>query len=388
MVCSRKSCPAGGRTLLVAGGANPEIDTARIKPVSAASPSVAGLASSPETSRPSKLWVGRRCANSDVRGATTKAFPATGGPASLIRAPEQRSHGEDVISGSTISLTTSVTDVSMSWTAVMTSETGVAGVATGATTTGFDASAAAAVVTALAADPTRFASGAAAFVAGAAGSVVAAGEFVFVFVSDADEFVTAAVALESEPVPIVMDVTESVVAGGASATAVGAGGAAVAVGVTGSGVGAGTGTGADTSTIGGDAGTIGADAVWLVTDAAGAASDVTLVSEAAGSDCVAAATDSLSPDPGCTTFVAAAVDGGAAMDGGCGAAPKPCGVAAADPVASAFDPPLLLSVDGLSWAWVSVPLAPESAAAITPPLLPTRRPAYSKQTTATKRRCV
>jgi hypothetical protein len=295
---------------------------------------------------------------------------------------EQRSHGDDVISGSTTSLTTSVTDVSMSWTVVMTSETGVADVATGATTTRFDASAAAAVVTVLAVDPTGFDSGAAAFAADAAGSEVAGGEVVFVpvadefvFVPDADEFVTASVALESEPVPFVVDVTGSVVAGGASATVVAvsiASGAAVAVGVSGAGV---------------DAGTSGADAVLLVADAAGVESEVTVVSEAAGSDCVAAMADSLPPGPGCTAFVAV-VDGGAAVDGGWGVAPKPGVVAPAGPAAPAFDPSLLLSADGLSWPWVSVPLALESAAAITPPLPPTRRPADNKQTTAAKRRCV
>jgi len=77
----------------------------------------------------------------------------------------------------------------MYWIVVMTSPTGVAGVVTGATTTGFDASAGAAVPTPLAVDPGGFGSGTAAFVAGAPGPVVAAGEFVFV--SDADEFVTA-----------------------------------------------------------------------------------------------------------------------------------------------------------------------------------------------------
>jgi hypothetical protein len=268
----------------------------------------------------------------------------------------------------------------MSWTVVMTSETGVADVATGATTTGFDASAAAAVVTVLAVDPTGFDSGAAAFAADAAGSVVAGGEFVFV--PDADEFVTASVALESEPVPFVVDVTGSVVAGGASATVVAvsiASGAAVAVGVSGAGV--------DAGTSGAGAGTSGADAVLLLADAPGVESEVTVVSEAAGSDCVAAMADSLPPGPGCTAFVAV-VDGGAAVDGGWGVAPKPGVVAPAGPAAPAFDPSLLLSADGLSWPWVSVPLAPESAAAITAQLLPTRRPADSKQTTAAKRRCV
>jgi hypothetical protein len=261
----------------------------------------------------------------------------------------------------------------MYWTVVMTSETGVADVTTGATTTGFDASVIAALVAGLIVGTTGFDSGAAAFAAGAAGSVVAAGEFVFV--SDADEFVTASVALESEPVPFVVDVTESVVAGGASATVVGvsiAGGTAVAVGVTGSGV---------------DAGTSGADAVSLVADAASVESEVTVASEAAGSDCVAATADSLSPYPGCAALVAV-VDRRVAVDCGCGAAPQPCGVPPAGAVAPALDPPVLLSADGLSWPWASAPPAPESAAAITPQLLPTRRPADSKQTTAAKRRCV
>jgi hypothetical protein len=293
---------------------------------------------------------------------------------------EQRSQGDDVINGSTTWLTTSVTDVSRYWTVVMTSETGVADVTTGATTTGFDASAVAALVAALVVGTTGFDSGAAAFAAGAAGSVVAAGEFVFV--SDADEFVTASVAPESEPVPVVVDVTESVVAGGASATVVGvsiAGGTAVAVGVTGSGV--------DAGTSGAEAGTSGANAVSLVADAASVESEVTVASEAAGSDCVAVTADSLSPYPGCTALVAV-VDGRVAVDCGCGAAPQPCGVPPAGAVAPALDPPVLLSADGLSWPWASAPLAPESAAAITPQLLPTRRPTDSKQTTAAKRRCV
>jgi hypothetical protein len=260
----------------------------------------------------------------------------------------------------------------MYWTVVMTSETGVADVTTGATTTGFDASAVAALMAALVAGPTGFDSGAAAFAAGTAGSAVAAGEFVFV--SAADEFVSASVALESEPVPFVVDVIESVVAGGASATVAGVSigsGTAVAVGVTGSGV---------------DAGTSGADAVSLVADAVSVESEVTAASEAAGSDCVAATADSLSPYPGCTAFVA--VDGRVAVDCGWGVAPQPWDVPPAGAVAPALDPPVLLSADGLSWAWASAPLAPESAAAITPQLLPTRRPADSKQTTAAKRRCV
>jgi hypothetical protein len=351
------------------------------------------LASSAGTSKPSKPWVGKRCANSDARGPTTEAVPAANGPALLTRAPEiapgspasrlsneQRSHGDDVISGSTTSLTTSVTEVSMYWTVVMTSETGVADAATGATTTGFDGAAVAALDAVLVVGSTGFDSGAAAFAAGAAGSVVAAGEFVFV--SDADEFVTAAVALESEPVPFAADVTGSVVAGSASATVVAvtiAGGTAVAVDVTGSG--------ADAGTSGAEAGTSDADAVTLVADTASVEPEVTVPLEAAGSDCVAATADSLLASPGRTTFVAV-IDGRAAVDCGWGAAPKPCGVPPAGATAPALDPPLLLSADGLSWPWASAPLAPESAAAITPPLLPTRRPADSKQTTAAKRRCM
>jgi hypothetical protein len=268
----------------------------------------------------------------------------------------------------------------MFWTVVMTSETGVADVATGATTTGFDASVVAAVVPVLIVRATGFDSGAAAFVAGAtafvagaAGSVVAAGEFVLV--SDADAFVTATVALESEPVPFVADVAGSVAAGGTSGTVVAvsiAGATALVVGVTGSAV---------------DAGTSGADAVSLVADAASVESEATVVSEAPGSDCVAATADSLSPHPGCTAFVTV-VDGRAAVDCRWGCAPQPCVVAPAGPVAPALDPTLLLSADELSWPWASAPLAPESAAAITPPLLPTRTPANSKQATAAKRRCV
>jgi hypothetical protein len=268
----------------------------------------------------------------------------------------------------------------MYWIVVMTSETGVVDAATGATTTGFDGAAVAALEAASVVGSTGFDSGAATFAAGAAGSVVAAGEFVFV--SDADEFVTAAVALEPEPVPFAVDVTGSVVAGGASATVVAvtiAGATAVAVDVTRSGV--------DAGTSGAEAGRSGAEAVTLVADTASVEPEVTVALEAAGSDCVAATADSLSGSPGRITFVAL-IDGCAAVDCGWGAAPKPCGVPMAGAAAPALDPPLLLSADGLSWPWASAPLAPESAAAITPPLLPTRRPADSKQTTAAKRRCV
>jgi hypothetical protein len=85
--CSRKFCPIAGMTLLGAGGAYAEIGTARVKPVAAASPSVAGLTSAPGTVKPSKPWAGKRRANRDERGPNTEAFSAANGQALVPRAP-------------------------------------------------------------------------------------------------------------------------------------------------------------------------------------------------------------------------------------------------------------------------------------------------------------
>jgi hypothetical protein len=70
----KKFCPIAGMTLLGAGGAYAEIGTARVKPVAAASPSVAGLTSAPGTVKSSKPCAGKRRANRDERGPNTEAF--------------------------------------------------------------------------------------------------------------------------------------------------------------------------------------------------------------------------------------------------------------------------------------------------------------------------
>jgi hypothetical protein len=72
-----KTLPSHRMTLRGTGGAYPEIDTARIKPVPAPAPSGARLASTPGNSRPSKPWVEERRTNSDVRLGLRRFRPPT-----------------------------------------------------------------------------------------------------------------------------------------------------------------------------------------------------------------------------------------------------------------------------------------------------------------------